>query len=184
MRVTKKLMTELTQSMIDMHRVGEEFYPEVMEFFNVTVGRDFVSAKRVLNPLYPTDKRHIHVNDGQSWESFSWRKAINGKDELGAALRYAIKTDIDDYRSACSPQSCAKCASTQDPTVDHKDIPFKKIREAFLLDHPDIELMDGPDGGPKMIKDMNIEAQWITFHAANATYQILCRSCNSAKGAK
>ena len=35
-----------------------------------------------------------------------------------------------------------------------------------------------------LLADPDQEARWIAFHASRAIYQVLCRSCNSAKGRK
>lgn len=167
-----------------MHSLDEPFYAEIMPIFNMMVGRDFAAVKRVFNPSFPGDKRHLNVFDGERWESFGWNKAINGRDELGAAMREAVRDCVEGYRDEIPLKECAACQSTKDLTVDHKDTSFKKIKEAFINQNPLIELADGPAGAPKIFKDIDQEASWIAFHASQANYQLLCRSCNAKKGVK
>jgi hypothetical protein len=84
----------------------------------------------------------------------------------------------------CLGNYCEYCNSQNDLTVDHKDTSFNDMAEAFLDAYPDFETHT-PDG--KMghyFKDPVLEQEWLTVHNTVATYQLLCRSCNSKKGTK
>jgi 5-methylcytosine-specific restriction endonuclease McrA len=184
MKITLKFKKDLVRSMIDMHTISEPFYDEVLEVFNAVLDLNYKSIKRAINPTYPSDKRFLLGFDGEKWDSFSWNECINPRDLLGAAMRAAVVDDIEDFRVSAQPQCCNQCGSTNDLTVDHKDLPFKKIRENFIEQNPIIDLDWGPPGSPRIFADINLEAKWIAYHSAHSNFQILCRSCNSSKGAK
>lgn len=57
------------------------------------------------------------------------------------------------------------------------------IAMAFIELNPGFALRKVKGCGD-LIADIDLEAHWIAFHAARATYQLLCRSCNSRKGAR
>jgi hypothetical protein len=39
------------------------------------------------------------------------------------------------------------------------------------------------DGIGDVMADADVEAEWVEFHGKRAAYQLLCRQCNSSKGA-
>lgn len=182
---TKKDRKDRVRSIIDTYQIGVEFSPDDVAEVERITQTPIRQIKRQINPSYPSDKRHIHIsNDGQTWVSFSWVKAITGSnDDVSRSMRFVVKQDMDAYRYEAN-ESCVICESTEFLAVDHKDVPFVKIKNEFIELHGEPELRDWSAGAPKIFMDMDLEAKWITYHASRATYQILCRSCNSRKGIK
>jgi hypothetical protein len=200
------LPKQTVQSRIDRVREIIDSYPrnkpfskahcaELSELSNTEIR--FAVKRR--NPMFPKDERHLHVTAGD-WpepQQWSWREAIRvagarnpeaaranrKRQKLMFALRYAVKPDMDDFRAAAEPRACRVCWFAEDLSTDHIKPPFLEIATAFLERYPDIELRE-VQGCGDLIASVDIEAEWIAFHAARATYQLLCRSCNSRKGAR
>ena len=78
------------------------------------------------------------------------------------------------------------CASEDTLSVDHKDKPFITMVRDFLKDHPGMTdaVQNDASGAGWFIADETIKETWVLYHKVNATYQILCKSCNSKKGAR
>ena len=89
------------------------------------------------------------------------------------------------YKSETSETDCAyayKGGCSGPLHVDHAGMPFDDIAKAFVDEHGMPELIDGPPGAGKILKDINMEANWIGFHAARVVYQLLCARHNCSKG--
>lgn len=99
-------------------------------------------------------------------------------------MRDAIQADLDDAFDAIEPKECAICLATEDLTCDHTDLAFVDIANEWIATRGTVVIKDGPHGVGSVIADIDLEADWIAFHASRATYQIACRSCNSQKGAR
>lgn len=182
---TVKDKKDRIRAIIDSYQIGEDFEPEDIKVISDITKTEIKRIKRRINPTFPSDKRHIHIStDNENWSPFSWVKAVVGsRDDVGRSMRFVVKQDMDDFRYSAE-QKCMSCGSDEDLTVDHKDISFNQIKKEFLAENGEPELREWSVGAPKIFKDLDLEAKWITYHARRATYQILCRSCNSKKGIK
>ena len=181
MELSKKLRKAFTRTLIDMQPVGKPFSRADKAAFNWLVGVDAKSVTKVPNPEIPKDTRHIKV-DGQS---LSWNRAIDGYSEeqkLKCTMRSIISLDLRDFLDAVEPKECEKCGATDDLTADHEHISFDAIAEGFIREYGPIEVEPKSNGVGDMFADIDVEAKWIAYHAALATYQVLCRSCNASKG--
>jgi 5-methylcytosine-specific restriction endonuclease McrA len=190
---------ERAREIIDCYAIGQPFAETHVDEIAELSGTLLRGLWRKSNPLYPNDKRHVHAlaYDWLEPEQWSWRTAIQiahardpqearqarERQKVVLALRHAIKSDMEDFRHSQHPYECAVCGASNDLTTDHKKPPFSLIAGEFLKDRGPIALRDVP-GHSGIIADEDLEAQWITFHAARAVYQLLCRSCNSSKGAR
>lgn len=198
-RVTLQAKIALARQIIDRYQIGQPFSEPDLQALSELTDTELRYVVRRRNPAYPNDKRHIHII-GYDWSEpreWSWNKAItfaHARDPEDAraarehqqrmcALRLAVKPDMDDFRAACEPRECGVCGDIDDLTTDHVKPPFITIARAFLELHPVIELRSVPGSG-YAIADPDLEAEWIAFHASRAVYQLLCRSCNSSKGAR
>jgi len=198
-RPTKKALIEQARAIIDRNQIDVPFPPgDVAEFADVT-GTNVTFAVRRINPTFPKDPRHVHViaYDWSEPREWSWVKAINisrDRDPEEAArmrrhqheqkaLRYAIARDLRDFLDAQDPAECVSCGPADDLTADHAGEPFVKIARAFMDEHGPLELRETPGMGATLAS-LDVEAAWIAFHASRATYEVLCRSCNSRKGAR
>jgi len=185
--LTKKARIDMIRARIDANAMGIPWSEIDVDFFNLVCGTVFAGIKRMRNPSYPSDPRHIHVHNGNlEWHEFSWNKAINGEGlrPVHKVLRDAVADDLRAYRADNAQNGCEKCAAVVDLTTDHVDPPFFEIAEQFIAAEPEINLVRGASGSGWIMESVEQEARWIAFHASLATYQVLCRSCNSAKGRK
>jgi hypothetical protein len=103
---------------------------------------------------------------------------------LHKVLRDAVADDLRTYRSDNAAAGCRQCAGADDLTTDHVDPTFFDIAEDFIATELNLPLASGATGRGAILADPDQEARWIAFHASRAVYQVLCRSCNSAKGRK
>lgn len=186
--LTKKARIEQARVIIDRNVLDVPFTAEDLEeFIEVTGMGQVTGAVRRLNPTYPNaDPRHVRfILDGVE-TAVSWRKAIEGKNpksDLQRALRVAIAPCLREFKDAMEGQDCNHCGSTEYLQVDHVYPPFQEILEAFIAHKgEDIELKNEANGIGWVIADIDVEAEWVAFHASRAEYQILCRSCNASKG--
>lgn len=181
MQLSKKLRKAFTRVLIDSQVVGKPFSRGDMAAFRWLTGIDADSAVKTPNPEYPFDSRHVYV-DGRS---LSWNRAIEGYDDhqkLKRTMRSIIRQDLRDFLSAVEPQECSHCGAVDDLTADHADVPFDAIASDFISKYGPIAVEHKANGVGDRFSDAGLEASWIAYHAANATYQVLCRSCNASKG--
>lgn len=196
--ITKKALIERAREIIDRNQIDVPFSADDLIEFSEVTGTEVRFAVRRINPTYP-DPRHVHViaYDWSEPRQWSWVKAIRidrDRDPAEAsamrrrtneqrALRESVKDDLREFRECCEPQVCEQCGSVDDLCADHLHPPFIDIANEFLNHYGPIELAEFP-GSSDRIADPNVEAAWVAFHAQRATYQLLCRPCNSSKGAR
>ena len=183
MKLTKKRRLEIAREVIDRNVLGRAFSPEDTAEMNYALGTNYQGFERRHNPRHPTDPRHLYRQDMFGWESLSWNKCINpisDTAQIKAVLRESIAPCIAEAKVALSA-TCEHCGSASNTTVDHTDPPFDDIANDYLKGVSP-EIQPHPSGSGWMFKVESVEAHWITFHAARATYQTLCRSCNASKG--
>lgn len=185
---TKTARIEQAREIIDRNVLDVPFSEtDLQEFVNVTGMQHITGAIRRINPTYPrADPRHVRfIIDGVETAA-SWRKAIEGKNpkaDLQRALRVAVAPCLREFKDDTEEQGCANCGSTENLQVDHVWPPFQTISEEFIAHKlGQIELKNEENGIGWVIADIDVETEWIAFHAARAQYQILCRSCNASKG--
>lgn len=186
------------QTIIDRYPQDVAFSPEDRARLSELTGTELRYCVKRANPLFSGDKRHLYVlaYDWQIPEQWSWNNALrfaHSDDPAAAkqkhqfqkyllALRYAIRSDLQSFLMMERDTPCA-CGSLNDLTADHASPPFISIAEAFLAEHPVLELRQ-LKGVSDVLADRAIESEWIAFHRARATFQVLCRRCNSSKGAR
>ena len=173
---TKKWRIEKAREIIDRNHIDVPFPVEDLIDFSDVVELCVDGAIRKVNPQFPSDPRHLHTLIDGKWEA--------PESEVKRVMRFLIRDDLADFMSCIEPKECAYCGAVYDLTVDHVDPPFNHIAKSFMKIHGLPEVVDNPDTGmvTKCFADFNIEAQWIAYHAENACYQVLCRSCNARKG--
>ena len=80
---------------------------------------------------------------------------------------------------------CEGCEKVCKLSVDHKDKPFSQILDEFLVLNK-LQLMDVKvrwhQRAEYLLGNRTLSKEWHAFHDAEATFQGLCRQCNSAKG--
>ena len=104
---------------------------------------------------------------------------------LGCAMRKAIYPHTYEYKMNCKNDVCCFCGSSNNLAVDHI-YPFSKLQKEFIKTMPAPTTFDNDSIGTIIFSDADklFESEWIKYHNSKATYQILCTTCNSKKGAK
>ena len=190
---------ERARALIDRNFYDQPFNAEDLTEFCEITNTVLLWACRKRNPAFPKDPRHLHVML-PGWEApmeWSWRKAIiidigrspeeaattRRKQSEDRALRFAIRDDLREYLEARWPTACAVCGCGREEelTVHHARIPFQAIAEEFLAKVGPLRL-ESRAGCGDLIADIEVEANWIAYHASRATYEVLCRRCNSSIG--
>lgn len=186
---TKKQRKEAMRELIDRQPYEEFFSEEDVESVNRLTGWRFPVYKRAFNQDWPKDTRCVaHSTDGVTWEVWSWNKAIDNYgsfQDVLEAMRLAIQPQMQRY-AATAPNNCAVCSAEDFLSVDHKDRPFIVMARDFMKANERMnEAVDNDATGKGWyIRDPEMKERWVLYHKVNATYQVLCRSCNSKKGAK
>ena len=129
--------------------------------------------------------RNDNTEDDISWLSCISGKSYTNLDDLIPLLRDAINDQMITYRDSAL-RACIACHDTKFMSVDHI-VPFSKLVNDFLLIEVKVpSTFDDVLGQGYKFKpeDSKFVEAWIAYHKKEATYQILCRSCNSSKGAK
>lgn len=181
-KMTKATKVALVQALIDRNEYGVPFPDDDVVRLNELLGSDFKEVRREHNAHYPANKRHLSC-DGRAT---SWRAYIYPQNErqwLHKAFRYAIWEETDHWLAEQEHKWCAECFSTDDLTTDHIDPPFSVIADRFIAMTGVIPLEKSIYGGWEFA-DEKQRAAWLAYHNAEANYQVLCRSCNSRKGAR
>lgn len=188
--MNKEERKEAMRALIDRQRYDHTFNRADAATVNTLTGWCFSQYRRVRNPTWKTDTRCVahSKDDGETWEIWSWNKAIDNRVkfyDLQQAMRDAIGSQIRRY-AASAENKCAACESQEFLTVDHKDKPFIVFVRDFLKANPKIldAISNDATGAGWYIEDAELKEKWVLYHKVNATYQVLCRSCNAKKGAK
>jgi len=192
---TQKERKQLVRELIDRQPYNRLFDAADVEAMNDLCGWNFLNYKRVHNPTYSTDTRCVaHANYDENFVVWSWNRAISElhgfeRRRRGPILNQALRRAIQPHmrlNASGSPDFCAHCESQDSLTLDHMTMPFSVIVAEFIKHHSEVfeGLGNKEDGGGWYIADPVLEEAWVDFHAQNADYQVLCRSCNASKGVK
>lgn len=191
MKPTKKARIEAARELIDSTKMWKEWTPEQLIALTELTGVEIRYAMRKPNPSFPSDQRMLEVIT-KEWAHpapWSWRRAIETSGNIdmylrgkkAAALRQAILEQIESARQELG-SACERCGGTHDLTVDHANPAFSVIASEFLGNFSNVLLKDTVGGGGIIADELLLQA-WRNHHKKRATYALLCRSCNSTKGA-
>lgn len=126
-------------------------------------------------------------------DSWSYKACLSIKqNDLTAALRTSIGqfTTIYKMKMSLSNLTCCYCNTSYGSFhVDHKTIPFSKIKDDFLksikIPIPNTFKKDSIYFNVSFLdSDREFMDAWITYHNSIADYQILCANCNQKKSNK
>jgi 5-methylcytosine-specific restriction endonuclease McrA len=177
----------LAQALLDRQPLDVLFNAQDLVTLNTLTGWNACAAKRVFNKHHSKDARCVAISHGGEFEVWSWVKAIAGyrySANVTRAMRHAIQPQMAEYRASAEP-ICAACGTDKLLSVDHKTKSFTKLAANFRTEFSklDYELSNDNDGSGWRLKHQQTDSAWREYHKKLADYQILCRSCNSAKGA-
>lgn len=123
---------------------------------------------------------------GQTRDTISWIACVTGRSKtkmqkLTKAMREAVIPSLRAYRDT-QPQVCVLCGATDNLTVDHYPLKFRDIRDTFLdeTEYPFPTEFDKTRSALECFRpdDFVFQQEWVAYHDANATYRILCSTCN------
>lgn len=148
----------------------------------------------------------LQLKTNKIWFTTSWRecrtrvrrqakpdrKRTTEQKRLTSAMRYAVRLQIDGWAQANTGSAqCARCKALLNLQVDHIHPPFTHIEQGYLAKQYNdqvplpIKFDMARSCRSKFCKeDEKFKRSWQDYHRYYATYQWLCRSCNSSKGAK
>lgn len=192
MQLNKTQRKERMREIIDGYPLGVPFSDADRDEVTALTGVPLEHIEHRFNQAHPSDPRHLRVRypgkaANDELEPFSWNKAISPKKAetlAKEAMRKAVADQIDEVRQCVEPvcEECGKAMDSKDVCVDHL-YPFSVLAEQFFDQIGGLpELKDGPAGAGRVLADPSLENDWVVFHAENACYQVLCRSCNASKG--
>jgi hypothetical protein len=193
-RKVKKELLEKERILII--RPEHERYNFLFEIINVHNEKDLKIGSGIeyfyfVNDKYGNDQLRIMHTDGTDIECSCSYSKITMKDKqqqkLNSALRHSINDQIQEFKEN-KELKCATCGDTDKCEVDHI-IPFHILRDNFIktFDPLRIPTEFNDDTTGKAIfkeKDLQFENEWQQYHRQNATYQILCKTCNRIKSGK
>ena len=121
-------------------------------------------------------------------ESFSCKTCVESRhatdnQNLRAAMRHAVKGQIDAFRIANSGQACSLCGGAFD-VVDHRNPFFCELVRSFLIgEHPPKSFDSEPASHVAVFKveDYAFAERWRAYHKDNAVLRVLCGKCNSER---
>jgi len=111
--------------------------------------------------------------------------AFRNESHIGTKKNYFInntKNKNDKFIGIC--KNCN--IKTNDITIDHYPIPYKKIFNDFLCENKikvlyNIEVFENSNLEIRL-KDKKLAYNWLEYHDSNSNYRLLCKSCNSHFG--
>lgn len=169
---------EFFSNLIDKH-------PERDEKIGLGIDK-FIIERNKLN----TNSFSIYIKQINGFKIvFSWvTSAVGNKpNNLLSALRCAIVSQILNFRNN-NKHKCVYCGSKNNINVDHKNPSFKVLSTNFINQHNNLPTKFDSDivtNQPIFSNnDIALKLEWFNYHKKNATYQILCRTCNIKKGSK
>ena len=119
--------------------------------------------------------------------------AAGPRDRGAAAARCdasGVQPQLRAFRAAQPAAACcAECQTTTQLEVDHLHPPLRDLRRAFLAADagaaPTEFQTSAKTGVTRLLRrDASFKRRWARFHAARASYQLLCARCNRQKGAR
>ena len=140
--------------------------------------RQPVSKAKLIDALYPAKKIATTATPEE--------KHFNA---VKAAMRYAVKHQLQAFRDACGPANICYLTGLQlrpysKTDVDHVGLSFAELADRFVaaqnLKYTDITLK-GPVTA-KRFTDALLRAAWVDFHEENAKFALVCSSANRSKG--
>lgn len=134
--------------------------------------------------------KNINMNNKNKNKIIKDENKIN----LIKAMRYTIYPETNSFKISkkiyrTNNLMCNICNKIDDFKkfdVDHLSPSFKNISDNFLKTRNDIPVIFNKCSVNKTMifteNDEIFKNDWLNYHNNNATYQILCKSCNSKKG--
>lgn len=192
-KAIQEKIEELNLCIIELDHKEFPFFKDLIELHenrHIKIGCGIKRFHIRRNPMnYSARTLWIERTDG-SEDTWSYKACLNIKqNDLTAALRSTISSQVELVRMFRKSQ-CCYCNTLSGPFhVDHKTIPFSKIKDDFLKN---VKLPIPKNFQKDSIyfkvlfldTDKEFKKEWFDFHQSKADYQILCATCNQEKSNK
>jgi hypothetical protein len=194
---TRNLINKIGVSIIDKNNEHYKFFKSLIknhenydEIKGIGIKSINIEKNQFNNKLYHmTITRKDDTNNSISWLKCCRLRKIKDDEYLLRAMRDTINYQIREYKKGKTEYICNICNTDNINIkyhVDHNK-PFQIIKDEFLnkCQNKPTKFKDDING-TKDFNDDDIEfkKQWLKYHKRNATYQILCKSCNLKKSNK
>lgn len=107
-------------------------------------------------------------------------KLPSNRADMYEAMRNSIDDQILAYRASCDEHVCVFCKSTERIEVDHI-ILFSELVKQFMVDRIPPTSFGRNRGSAIVLRPGKFCDEWRAFHGENATFRLLCRTCNGAR---
>lgn len=180
-----------------IYRPGSDTYEVIMDVIEDHISFDEKTSKGIehfeMKNHSVFNNRGVYiVHPDGSETDISFRKGYPTKNgvhnhegrRLASAFRKAVLEQTSNYKMANKGDDCARCHGTfhaDDMQVDHCVTKFRSLTSEFVSRYgkPLHPLDDNGDMGRKFSEqDAEYCHQWKAFHQDNATYRMLCKTCN------
>lgn len=175
--MNKKERKQEARRLIFNYPIGKSFSPEDVHTFSQICGYDFTSVERIQPKIGSSPSVSVVCPSIGYQGAWSWVKSIDGYDEsknVDQAMREASRRGSF---SEVSLDRCASCGRSDRLSVDHRPSPFSEIKRLFIKQYGIPEIRHVGQGWELIDAE-----KFLAFHDLIADYQVLCISCNSAKG--
>jgi len=199
MTQANKYVSSIIQSLQEDVMIEDSAIKELIQYHPTKQLNDIEWLKLKTRPPFK-QLSLTYKKDGKE-DDISWKLCIRNlygkysadeehEKDIKQAFRFEIhkgtKSQFFIQNTKCCIGLCAECKiSTRDITIDHYPTPYKKILETFLHENniklPKVEVFLN-DINEYIIKEKELAQKWLTTHDNQATYRLLCRSCNSRNG--
>ena len=199
MTQANKYVSSIIQSLQEDVMIEDSAIKELIQFHPTKQLNDVEWLKMKIRP--PFNQLVLTYKKNGQEDDVSWKLCIRnlyGKytaDEKflkDIKLAFRIESNQGTKRhffiqnTKCCIGLCDECKiTTKDITTDHYPIPYKVIFETFLHEN-NVNLSKVKvfinDTNKLRIADTELAQEWLVAHDIQATYRLLCKSCNSRNG--
>jgi len=199
MTQANKYVSSIIQSLQEDVMIEDSAIKELILYHPTKQLNDIEWLKMKIRP--PFNRLSLTYKKNGQEDDISWKLCVRNlygkysadeehEKDIKRAFRFEIhkgtKSQFFIQNTKCCIGLCDECKiSTRDITIDHYPTPYKKIFETFLRKNnitlPKVEVFLN-DINKIIIKDKELAQKWLTTHDNQATYRLLCRSCNSRNG--
>lgn len=148
----------------------------------------------------PQRALQLQLRTHRQWFVVAWSKGApprrardpeaEQRRRLHTAMRTAVRRQTQGWRNrhrrTGGRMACAVCGDVSFLQVDHADVSFSSVRDAFLAGEPAAPRVfayrRGNCAAMFRREDAAFCRRWQKYHAAHVShYQLLCRRCNTSK---
>lgn len=190
-KAIQEKIKELNLCSIEQDHKDFLFFKDLIELHenrNLKIGCGIKRFHIRRNPINYSERTLWIERIDNTEDTWSYKACLNIKqNDLTAALRSSICQFTTTYKMSLPQLYCCYCSTNSGPFhVDHKTIPFSKIKDDFLKNTkqkiPNTFQKDSIYFNVIFLDShRDFMDEWIAYHNSKADYQILCATCNQEK---